>query len=264
MGLVFSCIASHTPLLIPTIGKDNFKMLEKTEKAMQKLEQELYTTNPDTLIVISPHGDSLPDALTINFNSKYVSDFREFGDLTTKLEWKPNIMLVNKIREDFKEKNQPLVLASDESLDYGTSVALCYLTQHMPDIKIVPLITSGLDMEAHFNFGKALKDEILASTDRVAVIASAELSQTLAKDAPGGFSQRGVDFDEKIMALTESQNNAGILEIDEEWTSEAQACGAKVLGVLFGLLDGIQYKSKVLSYEKPFGVGYLVAEIHSH
>ena len=68
---------------------------------MQQLEQDLYIAQPETLFVISPHGESLPDALCINLNGKYVADFSEFGDLATRPTWKSEVMLVDRIREDF-------------------------------------------------------------------------------------------------------------------------------------------------------------------
>lgn len=259
MGLVYSCISAHTPLLMPTIGKEGLAVIEKTRAAMVQLEQELYIAQPETVIVITPHGDSLPDSLAINLNSKYVTNFQEFGDLVTKLEWKSEIMLIDRIREDFKEKHLPLVLESSEFLDYGAAVPLFYLTQHLPNVRIVPLVTSQLDMKTHFNFGKELKDEIMSSTKRVAVIASADLSHRVGENSPEGFSPRGVAFDEKILEIVNKRNPIGILDIDEAWIGEAKACGAKVLAVLCGLIEDVRHECKVLSYEKPFGVGYLVA-----
>lgn len=260
MSLVFSCIAAHTPLLMPTIAKDSLALLEKTRNAMLKLEQELYVAQPETIIVISPHGDSLPDAMTINLNSKYVTNFQEFGDLVTKLEWKPDTMLIDRIREDFKEKHLPLVLESSESLDYGTAVPLFYLTQHLPQVKIVPILTStNLDMKTHHEMGKQLKDEIMSSTKRIAVIASADLSHRVGENSPAGLSPKGVAFDEKIMEIITKHQHLGILDIDDAWVAEAQACGAKVLATLFGIMDEVNHETIVLSYEKPFGVGYLIA-----
>ncbi|HTK04654.1 MAG TPA: AmmeMemoRadiSam system protein B [Candidatus Eisenbacteria bacterium] len=261
MSLVFSCIAAHTPLLMPTIGKEGLAVIEKTKSAMQQLEQELYVAQPETIIVISPHGDSLPDALSINLNSKYVTNFEEFGDLVTKLEWKSEIMLIDRIREDFKEKHLPLVLGSSEFVDYGSAIPLYYLTQHLPTIRVVPLITSQLDMKTHYTFGKELKDEIMSSTKRIAVIASADLSHRVSENSPEGLSPKGVAFDEKIVDVITKQHPMGILDIDEPWIAEAQACGGKVLATVCGLMDDVKHEAKVLSYEKPFGVGYLVARM---
>ncbi len=259
MALVYACITAHTPLLMPTIGKEGLNVIEKTKNALIQLEQELYIAQPETIIVISPHGDSLPDALSINLNSKYVTNFEEFGDLVTKIEWKSDIMLTDRIREDFKEKHLPLVLGSSEYVDYGCAVPLSYLTQHLPNVRIVPLHTSQLDMKAHHGFGKEFKDEIMSSTRRIAIVASADLSHRVSETSPDGLSPRGVAFDEKIIDVVTKQDPIAILDIDEEWIKEAQSCGAKVIATLCGMLDDVNHTAKVLSYEKPFGVGYLMA-----
>ncbi len=261
MSLVFAGIAAHTPLLMPTIGKDGLTVIEKTKTAMEQLERELFAAQPETIIVLTPHGDSLPDALSINLNTKYVTNFEEFGDLVTKLEWKSEIMLVDRFREDFKNKHLPLVLGSSEHLDYGSAVPLYYVTQHLPQVRVVPLIVSQLDMKTHYTVGKALKDEIMGSTKRVAVIASADLSHRVAENSPEGLSAKGVAFDEKIVEIISKQHSVGIMDIDEPWIAESRACGAKVIATLCGLLDDVRHEAKILSYEKPFGVGYLVAQM---
>jgi aromatic ring-opening dioxygenase LigB subunit len=261
MSLVFSCISAHTPVLLPNVSKNNISIIAATKAAVEKLEQELYVAQPDTIIVISPHGDALPDAITVNMCSKYRSNFEEFGDLTTKLEWKPNTMLIDRIREDFKEKHLPLVLDSKDKLDYGTAVPLSYLTKHLPDVKVVPIITSQLDLKTHYELGKQLKDEIMSSTSRIAVIASADLSHRVGENSPAGFSAKGVAFDDAIQTMLKEKNPTGILDIDADMISEAQACGAAVLAVLFGVLDDVHHQIEVISYEKPLGVGYLVASM---
>jgi aromatic ring-opening dioxygenase LigB subunit len=261
MSLVFTCIAAHTPLLMPTISKDGIEIIAKTRDAMIQLEQELYLAQPETLIVITPHGHGLPDMLTINCSPEYVTNFEEFGDLVTKNRWRCDVMLVDRIREDFKTKHLPLTLDSVESLDYGSAVPLWYLTQHLPDVKVIPLLTSGLDNKAHYEFGKELKDEIMSSTKRVAVIASADLSHRVGENSPQGLSPRGVAYDEKILEILNSGDLVGMTDIDEEWVTEAAACGAKVLTTLAGVVDEVNHETKILSYEKPLGVGYLVAHM---
>lgn len=261
MSFVFAAITPHTPLLLPTIGKTNLQALQATKTAMDRLEQDLYIAQPDTLIVLSPHGDGLPDAVTINMSQKYISDFAEFGDLTTKMEWKPDIALIDRIRENSKKKLLPLVLTSSEKLDYGTTVPLMYLTRHLPLAKIVPISTSQLDMKTHFEIGRKLTDEILNSSKRVAVIASADLSHRVDENSPEKFSARGLAFDEKILEIAATNDHSAIEDIDEEWIAEAQTSGAKVLAMFYGMIDEVRHTTTAMSYEKPFGTGYLVSTV---
>ena len=49
-------------------------------------------------------------------------------------------------------------------------------------------------------------------------------------------------------------------QIDEEVVEKSEECAYRPLLVLFGILDQVPADPEVLSYESPFGVGYLVAQ----
>ncbi|MBN1585738.1 AmmeMemoRadiSam system protein B [Candidatus Uhrbacteria bacterium] len=261
MSLAFSCIVAHTPLLMPTIGRDSIGLIAKTRDAMLRLEQELYLSQPETVIVVSPHGQGLPDSVTIDCSPEFTADFEEFGDLVTKNRWRGDVLLIDRIREDFNAKHLPLSLSSVSTLDYGCTVPLWYLTQHLPKVKVVPVFTSGLDAKNHYEIGRQMKDEILNATKRVAVVASADLSHRVGENSPQGLSPRGVAYDEKVQELVRNRDLVGLTDIDESWANEASACGDKVLAVLAGIMDEVQHEPEILSYEKPLGVGYLVANL---
>jgi len=48
--------------------------------------------------------------------------------------------------------------------------------------------------------------------------------------------------------------------MNEKLISDAGECGLKSIAILLGILEGIKYEPQILSYEGPFGVGYLTAE----
>jgi len=143
-------------------------------------------------------------------------------------------------------------------LDYGSSIPLFLLTQNMPDIKIIPLYYSGLDLETHFKFGQALKRELIFSQNKIAVIASGDLSHRLTKDAPAGYSPKGQKFDQKIIECITKNQPQEILKINHKLILEASECGLKSIVLLMGVLDGMKHETQKLSYEAPFGVGYLI------
>jgi len=257
MPIIFSAITPHPPILIPAIGKENLTRLKATQQAMQKLEQDLYSSQPDTILIISPHGQIQPDAFTMNLNPNFEGNFEMFGDFSTKLHFAGDIGLAYKIRERM-ETRAPLQLISDLYLDHGCSVPLCLLTQHLPKIKVIPLYYSGLDLAAHFKFGQLLKRELLFNKERVAVIASGDLSHRLTKDAPAGYSARGKKFDQKLIKYLTLNKTKDILKMNHHFIEDAGECGLKSIVILLGILDEINYQPHKLSYEAPFGVGYLV------
>jgi AmmeMemoRadiSam system protein B len=261
MSLVFAGIVPHPPILIPNIGKDNLHKINSTVLALQQLEQELYAAKPDSLVIISPHGIVLLDAFLINLCDKYESDFSQFGDFTTHLEFRPNLPLVEHLRMSIKDKIN-LTVASEPKLDHGAIVPLYYLSQHLPHLSIVPISYCLLDYQTHIKFGEILKDQIFNTNERIALIASGDLSHRLTKDAPAGYSPQGKEFDTKLIELLKNRDLDGVLNLDPQLIEEAGECGLRSILVLLGVIKNINYHVDVLSYEGPFGIGYLVANFH--
>lgn len=256
--LVFSAVVPHPPLLIPNIGKEELKKVSKTKKALEQLEQDLYLSKPDIIMIISPHGSLFSDAFTINAHPHFVANFAQFGDLNTRQEWQGESILGAAITQQSYEKNIPVQLVSEEALDHGSSVPLFYLTAHLPHVKILPLGYSALDNKAHIDFGYLLKETAMDSNKRVAVIASGDLSHGLTTDAPAGFSKVGTKFDKQVIELLENHNTVGFSKLDAKFVSDAAECGYRSLLILLGVLKNVNYSFKNYSYEGPFGVGYLV------
>jgi AmmeMemoRadiSam system protein B len=257
--LTFAAITPHPPVLIPTIGKENLKQIKKTAEAMEELENKIFETKPETIIIISPHGPILPDAFSINLNPRYQSNLEEFGDFATKMEFKTDTALAYRIKELMEDKNIPLVLGSESYLDHGAVVPLYFLAKRLDEVAILPISYSLLDFKTHLNFGDYLKEIVLNDEKRIAVIASGDLSHRLTKDAPAGYSVRGKEFDKKLIELIVNKNTAGVLNLDPDLIEESGECGLRSFIILLGLLERINYTPEILSYEGPFGVGYLVA-----
>ncbi|MBU2542387.1 AmmeMemoRadiSam system protein B [Patescibacteria group bacterium] len=256
--LVFSAITPHPPLLIPNIGRGEIEKIKKTKDALGKLEQDLYLSKPDIILVISPHGSLFSDAFSVNAHTHFISDFEKFGDLNTKLSWNGVDHLAANLRQLVKEGDTPLQLISQEKLDHGVSVPLYYLTQHLTNVNILPIGYSSLDTKTHLKFGEILKEMIMKTDKRIAVIASGDLSHGLTSTAPAGFSKVGKEFDNKIISLLETRNTAGITNMDPVFVEQATECGHRSIVILLGILKNMNYEFKNYSYEGPFGVGYLV------
>lgn len=259
MSLVFAAITPHPPLLIPTIGKETIKKVEKTKKALEQLEEDLYLSKPDALFIISPHGSYFNDAFTLNVCPEYETDLKEFGDLATKLKFKGEMNISSLIRERMKNSGIPTAMISESYLDHGSAVPLFYLTPHLPNLQILQLGFCDLDWKTHVEFGYLLKEEIMDANKRVAVVASGDLSHALTSDAPAGFNAAGKKFDAKIQELLSTRNTAGMLQLDQQLVADAAECGFRSFLILTGLLKNVDYEYKQYSYEGPFGVGYLTA-----
>ena len=258
MSLVFASIVPHPPLLIPNIGKEELKKIDKTKQALEQLEQDLYLSKPDVIAIISPHGSLFFDAFSVNAHTHFASSFEQFGDFSTKLEWRGADDLAARIAHRATKENLPLQLVSEERLDHGSSVPFFYLTQHLNNLRVLPIGYSSLDVKTHLRFGEILKDIFMETEKRVAVIASGDLSHGLTTDAPAGFCKNGKEFDAKLIKLLETKNTTGIVNMDQQFVEGAAECGFRSFLILLGILKNMNCAFKNYSYEAPFGVGYLV------
>jgi AmmeMemoRadiSam system protein B len=109
-------------------------------------------------------------------------------------------------------------------------------------------------------FGVELKESIFKSDRRIAVIASGDLSHRLSLTAPAGFSPRAKEFDKKLIQLLKQKKADGVLTMDPELIEIAGECGLRSIIMLLGIVKNMKYEFEVLSYEAPFGVGYLVGQ----
>jgi aromatic ring-opening dioxygenase LigB subunit len=259
MSLVFAAIAPHSPILLPSVGREHVERLKKTVGSLKRLEQELYATAPQTLLIISPHGPVEAGHFTIDVNERYVCSLKEFGVMESPLRCGADMKLVNDLREHLEDRKIPVMLRSEEALDYGVIIPLTYLAAHLNKVSVIPLYPSLLDAKAHFEFGRTIQEVVMGTNRRVAIVASADLSHRLTDGAPGGFSPAANAFDEKVVQLISNKNSAGLINFDADLAKEAGECGLSTLTVLAGILDRLEAEPEILSYEGPFGIGHLVA-----
>lgn len=257
MPLVFAGLTPHSPLLIPSIGGDNLSKLSQTQNGYLELEKEFYASNPETLIIVSPHGEIRPDSFSLPHAPKLLVTFTEFGDPATRLEFEHDLVLASIIKES-AEKNNNIFLSSNEKIDYGAGVPLFYLTKHWKP-KIIIINCGAQDRQSHFALGQLLKTIINNNPQRIAFIASSELSQRLSEESPAGFHESGKIFDETIINIIKEKRLKDLLLLEKQLLIDSGECGYRSLLVLAGLLDNTNYQSEILAYEKPFGIGYLTA-----
>ncbi|WKZ29243.1 MAG: class III extradiol dioxygenase subunit B-like domain-containing protein [Patescibacteria group bacterium] len=259
MSLVFASIVPHSPVLLPSVGKEHLKKLKKTITALHRLEQELVASKPDVLLVISPHGRINPDHFTLEVRDRYVPDLKEFGILEMPMQFRSDMRLTSAIKEHLEDCCVPLMLRSDSDLDYGTVVPLTYLATKLNPVAIVPIAPSLLSPKAHFEFGQALQDVLMHSDRRVAVICSADLSHRLTRSSPAGYSPYGRKFDEKVLAILQEKKPSALVTFEPQLAEKAAQCALPSLTILAGILDSLDAAPEILSYESPFGIGSLTA-----
>ncbi|NLC07076.1 MAG: AmmeMemoRadiSam system protein A, partial [Syntrophomonadaceae bacterium] len=96
---------------------------------------------------------------------------------------------------------------------------------------------------------------------RAVLIASGDLSHRLTPTAPAGYRPEGEVFDRQICELTAKADVLGLLNLPPGLAEQAGECGLRSLIMAWGAADGRQVNPEVYSYEGPFGVGYMIANL---
>lgn len=257
--LVFACVTPHPPLLIPLFQKKEGVKLESTMNSLKQLEEYLYLSRAETVVVITPHAKTFDRAFSMNLHERCVTDYRAFGDLSTKQVYNVDLALASNLTEAANQENIKLRAIATDTLDHGAGVPLGFLLGHNPQVKILPIGTSASLSKEHFDFGYMIKKVIMESPKRIGLVCSADLSHALETKSPAGFSKEGKEFDAKIQEVLTGGNTSSLLQIQDDFISKAATCGFKPIVTLLGALQRVDFTVKILSYEAPFGVGYVTA-----
>lgn len=257
--IVFSAIVPHSPLLIPGIGKEHREKLATTVAACKEIEQALYVAQPDCIAIIAPHGTRYPDAFSVNLAAKYVGSLKAFGDFSTTIDARSDALMVDRIQRKLRMEGVPFTLTSNEEIDYGYTIPLLLLASKLGVRKIVPISPSNADGNAHVDFGRQLKRVLHAETERVAFIASGDLSHHANDASPSGATSEGKAFDEAVRAGLAAHDAKTLIALDSNVIEKSGQCAYRPIMTLLGLLEDQNVTPKILSYEAPFGVGYLTA-----
>ncbi len=187
------------------------------------------------------------------------------GSEEDRKQVKNTIEALENLGKKLKEANPDLIIISSPHPDWGFSVPLYFLT---PNFKgEIKQILIGLESpEFYFKEGQTLYTNLSgghssAETKNVALIASGDLSHCLREDGPYGFNPDGPKFDRDLIEALKKKDIERILKLDDMYP-EAGECGLRSFCFLLGILEEskIDYKPEILSYEYPFGVGYLVVD----
>ncbi len=257
--IVFSAIVPHSPLLIPSLGKEHRDKLADTLKAYGELEQALYSARPDTLVVISPHAQMYPDAFSGNLHDTFEGVLKEFGDHSTQVTTRADFLLLDHIHRGLREEQIAFTLTSQQELDYGFTIPLLLLTSKLPNWKLVPLAPCLLASQAHYECGRQLGSILQRENSRIALIASADLSHHANTQSPHGETPEGVDFIKTVRSAVVTRHHAELLGMDPEVCKKADQCGYQPIVMLMGALEDMNGSMRELCYEAPFGVGYMTA-----
>ncbi|MFH1347424.1 MAG: AmmeMemoRadiSam system protein B [Candidatus Margulisiibacteriota bacterium] len=254
-NIEFAAIMPHPPIIVPEIGKGQLDQVAQTVAAMENIANQLKTKDIDTLIVITPHGEVGQASVPVYASHVFEGSFSSFGLPKPLFSFKGDSELGLAVIKDCDFATS----CPETLLDHGVLVPLYFLHAAGLKVPILPIAIAFMPLKKLFEFGKSLAATIKRMDRKVAIIASADMSHRLTPDAPAGYSPRGLRFDEGLVKLVKNYDVPGILEFDPLLAEEAGQDALWSIAILLGALDGLKVKHELLSYEGPFGVGYMTA-----
>jgi len=180
------------------------------------------------------------------------------GSKEDRAQVKNTIEALEDLGKKFKETNPDSIIISAPHPDWGFNVPLFFLAKDFKG-EIKTYLIELEPPQFYFEEGKKVYKE-LDKTKKYALIASGDLSHCLKAEGPYGFHPDGPKFDKDLIEALKKKDIEKILKLDDLYP-EAGECGLRSFCFLLGILEasGLDWQPEILSYEGPFGVGYLVA-----
>lgn len=259
-------LTPHPPLIIPSIGRGQERGVEKTIQSMRRISREIEEIEPETIIVITPHGPLFSDGIAILYEETLEGDFARFGERQYHYSRTCDRVLIDGIVEVMTTHhglNGALIDAemadyygTSEKVDHGALVPLYFIDEHYTAYNLVVITYGLMSAQDLYRVGMSIREAVERAGREVVLIASGDLSHRLKDSGPYDYNPSGPVFDRLIMEDLVGNKVLEVVGMDRQLCEEAGECGKRSVDILLGALDGWDYNAELLSYEGPFGVGY--------
>ncbi len=259
----------HPPAIVPEVGGNESRVISLTAQKMGALAREIKSIAPELIVVVTPHGNVFSDAVTIALTDVLRGNLGSFGAPHVGVEYPLDkeaaeaIIVFNRDKRAYcagLEEKMLKKFGLSEELDHGAVVPLLFIKEAGWQGSLLSVNIGLLPYEELYEFGSGLAQALAGLNRRWVLLVSGDMSHCLSHGAPGGYSPQGVAFDGIIRDFVNNPNPYKIVKMDEQIINKAGECGLRPLIIGIGALDGRKIKGEELSYEGPFGVGYLVAK----
>ncbi|RKQ88949.1 AmmeMemoRadiSam system protein A [Brockia lithotrophica] len=260
-GVVGGALVPHPPVMVPEVGKEEARRVAQTWTALQALGRKLAALRPEVVFFLTPHGPVRWEAVPVVRAVRLEGDLGRFGAPEARIVLQSDPKLAEAVAAAAEEYGVPTAFEAAYPLDHAVVAPLLGLRAGGFPVEEVPTLVIGLGLlgwRRLMRFGRALRAAASALGKRALVVASGDLSHRLSADGPYGYAPEGPEFDARIRDIFARAAGRELLDLDPRLVEGAGECGFRPLLVLFGALEGLPVETEVLSYEGPFGVGYLV------
>lgn len=272
MSIVASYLLPHAPVFIDQVGGDQTERVTRTIKAYEEVAKRIVKLKPDIIVMVSPHGPIFTDAISIYDFEPYVGNMAAFGEYTLNYKVNKSKAFIEALMQQNRSDggyfyaltaSQFKQFQHKPELDHGITVPLHFLTKHaeLNAIEYVMMSYGDFPYTTLMKHGEIIAKTAETLNKRVVLIASGDMSHALSSKGPYQFHPEGLWFDETMNVNLKNNDHISIFCSDEQRIANAAECGLRSYAILVGAFNRKNTLTEVLSYEGPFGVGYLIAEV---
>lgn len=250
----------HAPIVVPDVAPRDAPACRRTTQACAEFARRLVATGPDRLFLVSPHAPRSEAAFGLWSGARVRGDLATFGLPQAAIDLPNDRELLAVLEAEAAARGLDTWEIPPVELDHGSVVPLWFLVDAgwsgPTCIASLPWSTSPA---ACRTFGQVVHAALESFGGRSALVASGDLSHRATPTAPAGYDPRGVVFDRELEELVREGRLDAIPAIDPGLRLAAAEDAADTSTIVAAAIDFEPHHNEVLSYEHPFGVGYLVA-----
>ena len=268
-GLVFAGIAPHGETVIEEISGKDYKECIPLRNAMIELGKKCKEYNPDTIVVLTPHGLRLK-----GYNAVYTCEYSR-GSLTQNgktiyEDFKCDKDMALEILRKMEEKKIPVVGANYGALegresciqmDWGALIPLWFLggqDKVKPEVVMIGP-TREIPLSQLVELGEIIAETANESGKKIALLASADQAHAHDPKAIYGYDPAADEYDKQICSIIKENKLEKLLDMDMDLVEKAMPDSLWQMLILYGALKITPMKGKLLCYQLPTYFGMLVA-----
>jgi aromatic ring-opening dioxygenase LigB subunit len=247
-----------------------------TREAMEELGRRMREAEPETVVVITPHGVRVAGAVCVMTTERGVGALeaeQSAGQMPRRIEVNMAVdtELANRIAEHASSSyGVPVATAIYGAsggdgcytpLDWGAVVPLWFLGARWPTQPTIVSMTPSrtLTLKQLYDFGTALAETSAQMGRRVALVASSDWGHAHTAEGPYGYDPASAEFDEMVVQTVRVGDLDSLLSADLDFADRAKVDGLWQTVMLAGALKHTPMRGELLSYEHPTYFGMLVA-----
>jgi aromatic ring-opening dioxygenase LigB subunit len=270
--------------LIPDLADDPDDV-QLTRGAMDELGRRFAAARPDVIVLATPHGFRVHDAVTFADVARMAGTLHHAGK-TAEMNVPVDRKLASSIAKTARSRQIPVAMAgfagNSESesaipLDWGTFVPLWFLGHgrnmtgfgHVladkPERELGPPVVvinpaRSLPWETNIRLGEAIADAAIRDGRRVAFVASCDWAHAH-EGSRYGAHPAAAEVDSAVEAALRDNDPGRLIDLDEAQVKHAAVDGLWQALMLAGVMNQVPMRGEVLSYEvvRAFSVGMIVA-----